>query len=443
MILGVWRDGISRLGVVFEQRADKTESRMKMGWRIHAMMVVCAGVMVFQARSAKGEEIGAAQMIDVVASGVGMNETEATKDALANAVRQAIGAIVGTEILVQNEEIVRDQILTYSDGFVEKYEPVGKPGTNLSGLTSITIRARIVRSKLIQKAKAANIYVVEVDGKSMFAEATTKMDQKRSALALITHEFSDMPQQLITAEIVGKPRYEDEAQTAIVTVRLAVDKEAYASFVGRLTKLLDGIGGPSFTISSAKVVTRTDSDSSEEQVSEIRFPKTEFPAEYIESIGDWDNKDYAVLAVCSTYNQQMTSSRWRMYVLDPAVMDAINGKLNCLSLGVEIMDGDNNVLDCRYLPLGKVDRDNARHYEGPITFDSSNLGNHCYVTRLFVAPFVNGRFNAVNWFESIKFSIRGGRIVTEELRFDLKPEDLTNVAKIVCTVTPVDAPGGE
>ena len=108
----------------------------------------------------RAEDATKLETIDVVASGVGMNETEATKDALGNAVRQAIGAIVGTDSLVRNEDVIRDQILTYSDGFVEKYEAVGKPTATLNGLTSMTIRARVVRRKLIQKVKAANIYVV-------------------------------------------------------------------------------------------------------------------------------------------------------------------------------------------------------------------------------------------------------------------------------------------
>lgn len=387
----------------------------------------------------RAEDAAKPETIDVVASGVGMNETEATKDALGNAVRQAIGAIVGTDSLVQNEEIIRDQILTYSDGFVEKYEAVGKPTTALNGLTSVTIRARIVRSKLIQKAKAAKIYVVEVDGKGMFAEAVTKIEQKKSALALITDEFKDMPQQLVTAEIVGKPRYDEESQKVIVTAKLAVDQAAYAAFVGRLVKILDGIGGPSFTISSSKTFTRPDA-AGVERLSDILFPEAGFPEKYVYSISGWQDMDYTVLAVCATYNSTMTSSQWRMYVLEPVVMDAINAKLSCLSIGVEVLDGNNGVIDCRYLPLGKVD--SGRHYEGPITFDSS-MGENCIDPQLFVAPFVNGRFSTARDFSAVRFDVRGGQTVAEELQFDLKPDDLAKVAKIVCKVSPVGSPKGE
>lgn len=391
----------------------------------------------------RAEEAAKPETIDVVASGVGMNETEATKDALGNAVRQAIGAIVGTDSLVQNEEVIRDQILTYSDGFVEKYEAVGKPNTALNGLTSVTIRARIVRSKLIQKAKAANIYVVEVDGKGMFAEAVTKIEQKKSALALITDEFKDMPQQLVTAEIVGNPRYDEKSEKVSATVSLAVDKGAYEAFTGRLVKLLDGIGGPSFTVSSEPNGTRDSARTAERF--ERQFPMGEFPSRYMANVaGRWEDPDYAILAICATYNSEMTSSRWRMYVLEPEVLDAINAKLNCLSIGVEVLDGDNKVIDCRYLPLGKIN--NSRHLEGPITFDSGNsLGDYCNAPQLFIAPIPNAKITAMqkNRDGPVFFRFMGNHTATEELQFDMKPDDLVNVAKIVCKVSPVGMPKGE
>ena len=391
----------------------------------------------------RAEDATKLETIDVVASGVGMNETEATKDALGNAVRQAIGAIVGTDSLVRNEDVIRDQILTYSDGFVEKYEAVGKPTATLNGLTSMTIRARVVRSKLIQKVKAANIYVVEVDGKGMFAEAVTKIEQKKSARALISDEFKDMPQQLIAAEIMGQPRYDEKSEKISATVRLAVDKGAYEAFTGRLMKLLDGIGGPSFTVSSEPTGT-SGSVRAFEQF-ESQFPMGEFPSRYMANVaGRWNDPDYAILAVCATYNSEMTSSRWRMYVLEPEALDAINAKLNCLSIGVEVLDGNNKVIDCRYLPLGKIN--NGRHLEGPITFDSGNsLGDYCQASQLFIAPLPYAKITAMqkNRDGPVFFRFAGNQTAAEEVQFDLKPDDLAKVAKIVCKVSPASAPAIE
>ena len=123
-----------------------------------------------------------------------------------------------------------------------------------------------------------------------------------------------------------------------------------------------------------------------------------------------------------------------MYEMDPTLMVAINSNLSCLSIGIEIMDADNKVIDCRYIPLGKLGNE-KRHYEGPVTFDSA-MGNACLSPQLFIAPFADGRIAASTFFENVSFRIWGGREAIEELEFELKPEDLAKVAKIVCKVTP-------
>ena len=416
---------------------------MKMNRQSRMTIVAAAAIFALAClSSAPGEETPLPETIDVVASGVGMDETEATKDALANAVRQAIGAIVGTETLVQNEEIVRDQILIYSDGFAENYELVGKPGATLSGLASVTVRARIVRNKLIEKAKAANIAIVEVDGKGMFAEAVTKIARDRSALALIKDEFKDMPQRLIKAEIVEKLKYDQKTQKGTVGVKLSVDMAAYKLFVARLTKMLDEIGCPSFTISSIETEVETDQETGEQVPAEIRFLNSVVPEKYLRNLREWED-DYAVLAVCSTFNPAITVSRWRMYVLDAATMDAINAMLSDLAISVDILDGENQVLAFYDLPpLGQVDKYNGeRHYEGPITFDFDNYCRHPYL--LYVAPFVNGRIDVESSSDLVYFDIRGGWSITKRLQFDLSPEELASVANVVCKITPVKVIKGE
>ncbi len=383
----------------------------------------------------RAEDVPGGGTVDEIASGVGRDETEATKDALANAVRQAIGAIVGIDTLVHNEEVVRDQILTYSDGFVQKYEVVGKPGTTHSGLISITIRARIVRDKLIQKARAANISMREVDGESMFAEAVTKLDQKRSALAMITDEFRDMPQSLVATEVLGKPEYDENTGKVRVAVRLKLDDAAYDAFVRRLIKRLDDTGCPSFSIASVK----SEIEDDPEGYRRIYFPDTGIPEKFHYSIQGWRDTNYTVVAVCETYNAKMTSSQWRLFVLDRRIMDAINAKISSLTASIEIVDGGGHVIDSRYLPLGRIS--NGKHFEGPITFDSSTLGDHCFSELLYIVPFANGRINATTWFSStIRFTVRGERNPELYLDFDLNPEDLRNAAKVVCKITPTVAP---
>lgn len=365
------------------------------------------------------------ETMDVVASGVGMNETEATKDALANAVRQAIGAIVGTDTLIQNEEVVRDQILTYSDGFAENYELVGKPGTTLSGLTSVTIRARIVRSKLIQKAKAANIAVVEVDGKGMFAEAVTKIEQSKSATAMLAKEFQDMPKRLIKAEVVGKPAYNEKTKTIQVAVQASVDRAAYDALVARILPILDGIGTETFTVASSDVTINDYDDGLGTYVDRVNFPSSLFPESYL---WNYQDRTQSSIVLCVRANGSFNSTQWKVYLVDESVLTQINSALRPVSLSVDVVGGDQTIMDSHYVSIGEIDRNDRRMQGGPITFDDHNSG------RLFIYPGLAEAPKFAQW-GNVSFCLEGPLSMKSTVDFDMPPEKLKDISQIVCKIS--------
>jgi hypothetical protein len=83
------------------------------------------------------------------------DEADATKDALMNVVRQAVGTFVSAETLMKSDQVVRDSILPLSDGFVQEYEPVGKPRDN-NGLIDLTSRAQVRRRALMEREGGAH-----------------------------------------------------------------------------------------------------------------------------------------------------------------------------------------------------------------------------------------------------------------------------------------------
>lgn len=370
------------------------------------------------------EDAGKPETIDVVASGIGMNETEATKDALANAVRQAIGAIVGTDTLIQNEEIVRDQILTYSDGFAENYELIGKPGTTLSGLTSVTIRARIVRSKLIQKAKAANIAVLEIDGKGMFAEAVTKMEQSKSATAMLANELRDMPKRLIKAEVIGKPVYNEKTKTIQVAVQASVDRAAYDALVARILPILDGVGTEAFTVASSDVSINDYDKDRGAYVDRVNFPSFLFPETYL---WNYQDRTQSSIVLCVRANDNFHSTQWKVYMIDEGIVAQINAGLRPVTLSVDVVGGDHAVMDSHYVAIGKIDRNDRRMLGGPVTFDGHNPG------RLFIYPGLAEAPKMAQWGE-VSFCLEGPLSIRSMVDFNMPPEKLKDISKIVCKV---------
>lgn len=178
----------------------------------------------------------------VIAEGVGATADEAIKDAYRNAVRQVVGAVVDAETLIENDEIIDDKVLTYSDGFIKTYEEVAGSKKVQGGLHRIKIKAQVERRSVIAKLKAANVTMKDVDGKGLFAEAMTKLVAEKDAAALLKKQFEGFPQSCFTATIVGEPQVvpkTDQNVSYKLTVQIEPDLKAYKAFANRLVSVLD------------------------------------------------------------------------------------------------------------------------------------------------------------------------------------------------------------
>lgn len=87
------------------------------------------------------------EFVDVIATGMGVDANAALLNAYSNAVQQALGLYIDAETLVQNDEIVRDKILTYSKGFIEEAKQISSSEAN--GIFQVKIRAKVKREQLL------------------------------------------------------------------------------------------------------------------------------------------------------------------------------------------------------------------------------------------------------------------------------------------------------
>ena len=100
--------------------------------------VTVAVASVAMAASATGGRLSSAaatctETVMVKGRGVGADKTEALKDAYRDAVERAVGLYVDAEQMMKNEELVKDQILTQSNAYIEKYD-VTKESAKPNGL---------------------------------------------------------------------------------------------------------------------------------------------------------------------------------------------------------------------------------------------------------------------------------------------------------------------
>ena len=186
---------------------------------IVAVAVLLAAVFAFarpgRSRSVATETKGSslcstadAEIVKVKGRGVGADRAEALKDAYRDAVERAVGLYVDAEQMVKNEELVKDQILTHSNAYIEKYD-VAKETTRPNGLVEVQILADVRKTALTKKISdvmpAQTFRLNTSVTQNLHAQLVT--DEKRSAdgAALLKNalEGLDPVRQLVKATLAS------------------------------------------------------------------------------------------------------------------------------------------------------------------------------------------------------------------------------------------------
>lgn len=159
----------------------------------------------------------------VIVSGVGVNADKAKQNAIRNAVEQVVGSYLSSETIVKNNQVLKDEILSYSGGYVKDLKIISQE-MNPDGLFNVKIEAGIVSTKIIKKLESLNIATKKVEGESLFGEAVSRIDEQKGAGELLGNILSKYPQAAYNIE-VGKPEIKATDQnknTAKVGIPLVI-----------------------------------------------------------------------------------------------------------------------------------------------------------------------------------------------------------------------------
>jgi hypothetical protein len=106
-------------------------------------------------------------------TGVGLTPQEATQDGLMKAVRNVVGQLIMQERIVEDDQIVLDQILMLSDGFVEEYKDLRR--WDEEGAYYVELEALVRQGELLSRIEQENLPVSEyVDSEKLWAQAYTQ-----------------------------------------------------------------------------------------------------------------------------------------------------------------------------------------------------------------------------------------------------------------------------
>jgi len=164
---------------------------------IRSVLTVCFVVAAFLPEAARADEL-----ITVQASGVGIDEGAAQKDALLNAVKQAVGAYISAETVASADDQLEETVYAHSAGIVEAFDVVKPAKRRSDGLWTTTLSAKVKRTGVVEKLKAAKFLKQEVDGKQMWAQAVTAIKSQKDAIALMQKFLKDSIKPLLVSRVL-------------------------------------------------------------------------------------------------------------------------------------------------------------------------------------------------------------------------------------------------
>lgn len=123
----------------------------------------------------------------IIATGYGMTHDEAEQDALRNAVSEAVGSVVSSTTRIENDEIISDEILSLSHGFVRAHKAISSAGNANDGF-EVTVVAIVARTQLIETLTTRGVKV-SYDTGGIFAKYNEWDRLKQDELAMVNKFF--------------------------------------------------------------------------------------------------------------------------------------------------------------------------------------------------------------------------------------------------------------
>jgi hypothetical protein len=125
--------------------------------------------------------------VTLTVSGTGKTLEEAKTNALRSAIEQAFGAFISSKTEILNDNLVKDEIVSVSNGNIQKYDLVSQVEVPNVGFTTI-INAVVSVSKLTSFAQSKGV-VVEIKGGVYAANIKQQILNETSEINLISQIF--------------------------------------------------------------------------------------------------------------------------------------------------------------------------------------------------------------------------------------------------------------
>jgi hypothetical protein len=131
--------------------------------------------------------------------GEGPDSATARQNAFRLAVEQAVGTLILSETQVRDQRIVRDEIITYASGFVDRHTVIDTDHTN--GQTRITMDVWVSQSKIANRLLNESVGTGTIDGSRLALQVETLQHEHTSGDRVLETVLRDFPSKAFDVQL--------------------------------------------------------------------------------------------------------------------------------------------------------------------------------------------------------------------------------------------------
>jgi hypothetical protein len=190
---------------------------------------------------------------DLISTGYGISPEKALNNAFKSAIQQYVGVVVDSETILKNNNLIKDEVLTASNGFIKSYDKISS--NNNDGLFEVTIKATVQSQKVLQKIESLNIATISfrtnIRGQDLIAEISTKKQSKEDAEKILKKAYNEFfsinsIQEMLKIKIKSAKLDKDKVKGNRIPMNidytLSLDYDIYLQKVKKLEQTFKNLG---------------------------------------------------------------------------------------------------------------------------------------------------------------------------------------------------------
>lgn len=175
------------------------------------------------------------RLYHVQVQSTGSSYHQAQQQALEDAVKLAVGALVVSETEVRDQGLHRREILNYSSGFVEKYQVLQRKNSGQE--FSVTMDVWVSDSKIANRVQALGGADGRIDGAALAAAHRGKVAEQVTGDALVELVARDFPRRALRVDVVRSTSHTTGRQLLLkVQVHMAWQSQYLESLAEALAR---------------------------------------------------------------------------------------------------------------------------------------------------------------------------------------------------------------